>query len=140
MTNPEKKLSEAREYWESYYGYRPDQYERLAKYNLDIMANWTKFRGSTWKIEGEGGHLPLKFKELLAVGIEVATCKLEVGHVERAIDEGATLEEMAEVLGICIMLAGMMTYETGGKDVLKRAEEYVKKQQDQGTKDRSSVV
>ncbi len=122
-----KKLEDAREYWDGYYGHRPEQYERLAKYNLDIMTSWTKFRGTTWKIPGEGGHLPLKFKELLAVGIETATCKLEVGHVEKAIDAGATLEEFAEVLGICIMLAGMMTYETGGKDVLKRAEEYAKK-------------
>jgi alkylhydroperoxidase/carboxymuconolactone decarboxylase family protein YurZ len=127
MDESEKNLKEAKEYWANYYRSYPEQYDRFAKYNPDIIALWTKFRGSTWKVPGEGGHLPLKFKELLAVGIEVATCKLDVGHVEASIDAGATLEEMAEVLGICIMLAGMMTYETGGKDVLKRAEAYAKK-------------
>jgi alkylhydroperoxidase/carboxymuconolactone decarboxylase family protein YurZ len=127
MNDNEKNIEEARKYWKGYYRNYPEQYERFAKYNSDIIANWTKFRGSTWKVPGEGGHLSLKFKELLAVGIEVATCKLDVGHVEASIDAGVTLEELAEVLGICIMLGGMMTYETGGKDVLKRAEAYAKK-------------
>jgi len=127
MEDSEKAMNEAREYWDSYYGIRPEQYERLGKYNPDIMASWTKFRSTTWKVPGEGGHLPFKFKELLAVGIEVAQCKQHVGHVERAIDGGATVDEIAEVLGICIMLGGMMTYETGGRDVLKRAEAHAKK-------------
>lgn len=127
MDESEKAIKEAKEYWANYYRSYPEQYDRFAEYNSDIIAYWTKFRSSTWKVPGKGGHLPLKFKELLAVGIEVATCKLDVGHVEAAINAGATLEEFAEVLGICIMLAGMMTYETGGKDVLKRAEAYAKK-------------
>jgi alkylhydroperoxidase/carboxymuconolactone decarboxylase family protein YurZ len=127
MEEIEISLKKAQEYWENYYGHRPEQYERLAKYNPDVMTSWTKFRSTTWKIPEKGGHLPFKFKELLAVGIETAVGKLHVGHVERAIDAGATLEEIAEVLGICIMLGGMMTYETGGKDVLKRAEAHAKK-------------
>ncbi len=127
MTDYEKAMEEAREYWLSYYKIKPEQYERLGKYLPDVMSSWTNFRRSTWKIPGEGGVLPFKFKELLAVGIEVAQCKQHVGHVERAIDNGATVDEIAEVLGICIMLGGMMTYETGGKDVLKRAEAHAKK-------------
>ncbi|GAH12022.1 unnamed protein product, partial [marine sediment metagenome] len=47
--------------------------------------------------------------------------------VERAIDHGATVEEIAEVLGICIMLAGFESYMIGGRHVLKRAEEYAEK-------------
>jgi alkylhydroperoxidase/carboxymuconolactone decarboxylase family protein YurZ len=122
-----KDMNDAREYWLSYYGIKPEQYERLGKYNPDIMSSWTNFRSTTWKTLEEGGHLSKKFKELLAIGIETASGKQHVGHVERAIDNGATVDEIAEVLGICIMLAGMQSYEIGGKDVLKRAEAHAEK-------------
>jgi len=127
MDDYQEEMKQSRKYWNNYYGHIPENYERMGKYNPDIMSSWTNFRRSTWKVPGNGGHLPFKFKELLAVGIEVATRKLHVGHVERAMDAGATVDEIAEVLGICIMLAGMMTYETGGTDVLERAEKYAEK-------------
>jgi alkylhydroperoxidase/carboxymuconolactone decarboxylase family protein YurZ len=123
----EEKLREFREYCLNYYGRIPEQYERLAKYTPDIMTSWTKFRSTTWKKPEAGGHIPIKVKELIAVGIETALRKPHVGHVEMAINAGATVEEIAEVLGICIMLAGMATYEIGGKDVLERAEKHAKK-------------
>jgi alkylhydroperoxidase/carboxymuconolactone decarboxylase family protein YurZ len=126
MSN-EEDLRKFREYCMKYYGRIPEQYERLAKYASDIMTSWIQFRATTWKTPDEGGQLPIKFKELLAIGIETATKKPHVGHVEMAMNSGATVEEIAEVLGICIMLGGMESYEIGGKDVLERAENYAKK-------------
>lgn len=126
----EREYKWANEYCKRYYGRSLDDYDayaRLHKYAPDIMTSWLKFRSTTWKSVEEGGVLPVKFKELLAVGIETATGKEHVGHVERALDYGATVEEIAEVLGIAIMLAGMESYMIGGQHVLKRAEEHAAK-------------
>jgi len=132
MSQLEKDLKWADEYCRKYYG-KPlaerDHMARMARYAPDIMASWLRFRSSTWKSPEEGGHLPLKYKELVAVGIETATMKEHVGHVERSIDEGATVEEIAEVLGMAIMLAGFESYMIGGRHVLQRAEEYAKKKE-----------
>lgn len=126
----EEDLKWADEYCRKYYG-KPlaerDHMARMARYAPDIMTSWLKFRSTTWKSQEEGGHLPIKYKELVAVGIETATMKEHVGHVERAIDYGATVEEIAEVLGISIMLAGFESYMIGGRHVLQRAEEHAKK-------------
>lgn len=118
----EEKLKKFREYCIKYYGRVSDYYDRMARFAPDIMTSWVEFRSTTWKSQEQGGQLPLKFKELLAIGIETATMKADVGHVEKAIEEGATVEEVAEVLGICIMLAGMESYMIGGKGALERAE------------------
>src|SRR5258708_10444666 len=54
------------------------------------------------------GVLPTKFKELLAVGIAVhqgcADCI--VVHVGSAKSHGASRVELAEVLGVCVAMAG----------------------------------
>ena len=126
MSEKEASLKKFREYCIEYFGEVPEHHERMAKYTPDIITSWVNFRSTTWKKPEEGGHLPIKFKELLAVGIETATMKAHVGHVEKAIDAGATVEEVAEVLGICIMLAGMESYAIGGKGALERAEKRAK--------------
>jgi alkylhydroperoxidase/carboxymuconolactone decarboxylase family protein YurZ len=130
MSKRDKEFELANEYCKKYYGLpisERDHMARLYKYAPDIMTSWLLFRKSTWKSIKEGGHLSTKDKELVAIGIETATMKEHVGHVERALDEGATVEEIAEVIGISIMLAGFESYMIGGRHALKRAEEYAEK-------------
>lgn len=54
------------------------------------------------------GVLDLKTKELVALGIAVSTrCEPCVGfHVESLIELGATREEVADVLGMCVQMGG----------------------------------
>lgn len=135
MSQRDNEFEAANSYCKKYYG-RPiaerDHMSRMYEYAPDIMTSWLLFRRSTWKSVEEGGKLSTKFKELLAIGIETATMKEHVGHVERALDEGATVEEIAEVLGISIMLAGFESYMIGGRHVLKRAEEHAEKIKNKG--------
>ncbi len=54
------------------------------------------------------GVLDLKTKELIALGIAVSTrCEPCVGfHVESLIELGATREEVADVMAMCVQMGG----------------------------------
>jgi hypothetical protein len=41
----------------------------------------------------------------------------------RAIKAGATVEQVAEVVSLCIMIGGMLTFQESGKFALKAAED-----------------
>lgn len=62
------------------------------------------------------GVLSTKVKELVALGIAVcATCDYCIAiHVKKCFEAGATKEEIAEVLGVAILMGGgpAMTYST----------------------------
>ena len=62
------------------------------------------------------GVLTTKVKELIALGIAVcATCDYCIAiHVKKCFDAGATKEEIAEVLGVAILMGGgpALTYST----------------------------
>ncbi len=72
------------------------------------------------------GALPLKYKELMCVAIEAAKIVPSEGHARRAIEYGATPHELAEVLCLCIMLGGMVTYMHSGRKAMEAAEAKVK--------------
>jgi hypothetical protein len=46
-----------------------------------------------------------------------------VGHTRRAMAAGATVPEIAEVVSLCLMIGGMLTYHEAGWPVLKLAQE-----------------
>ena len=103
-----------------------DEFERLARYSPETFAGYMDLRRAAFKTEEEGSALPLKVKELVAVGAELIAYKTNpppVGHARKAIDAGATVREIAEVIGIAIMLGGMMTFRESGRFVLKAAED-----------------
>ena len=54
------------------------------------------------------GHLPVKMKELIAVGISVVTdCESCMEwHIRKAVRAGATREEMVETLGVAMEIGG----------------------------------
>lgn len=56
----------------------------------------------------EEGHLSVKIKELVAVGIAVQTgCDFCIAHhVEACLKAGATEEEIAEACGVAVLMGG----------------------------------
>ena len=54
------------------------------------------------------GHLPVKIKELIAVGISVVTdCESCMEwHIRKAARAGATVEEMVDTLGVAMEIGG----------------------------------
>ena len=64
--------------------------------------------GALSKAVKEGGTLDLKTKEFVALGIAVADrCEPCIGfHVEALAKAGATRDEVADVLAMCIQMGG----------------------------------
>src|SRR5216117_4156043 len=114
----------------SYYENYPEvlkSYEMLVKYAPDVLDGYLTMRRAAFADDAE--HvLPLKVKELIVIAVECALRKTNpppLGHARRAIDAGATLQEIAEAVAICIPITGMMTYQESGQFVLKEAERYL---------------
>lgn len=134
--NPVKKTSArkaatgmemVREYSMKYYGRILDTYEILGRYLPDAMAKWIELRKSVFQ-EPPIGALTLKEKQLVLVAIEVSNLKPNPeGHARRFIRYGGTPKEIAEVAALCILIAGMETYQIGGNKALKAAEEEYEK-------------
>jgi len=76
----------------------------------DEMGCFSQFMGSVLK----PGKLDLKTKELIALGMGLtARCKYCIGiHVQKALDAGATPEELWEVATVAVLMGGgpAMTY------------------------------
>ena len=72
--------------------------------NGDAMRGF----GALSKAVKEGGVLEFKTKEFVALGIAVADrCESCIGlHIETLVKIGATREEVADVLGMCIQMGG----------------------------------
>ena len=68
----------------------------------------TRGFGGLTKAVKEGGVLDFKTKEFVALGIAIADrCESCIGlHVETLVKAGATREEVADVLGMCIQMGG----------------------------------
>lgn len=122
----EKSMQNVREYCTKYFGRVLEHHEILGRYYPECLEKWMEARQSLFKEPPEGA-LSLREKELIAIAIEIAVRKPNVSfHTKKAMDEGATVEEIAEIAGICILLGGMVTFVESGQHALKVAEEYAK--------------
>lgn len=72
------------------------------------IPDTTKGFGGLSKAVKENGVLEFKHKEYVALGIAVAThCEPCIAfHVEALVKAGATREEVADVLAMCIQMGG----------------------------------
>lgn len=104
-------------------------FELLIKYRPEVLDGYLALRQAAFNT-GPDAALSPKIKELVIIAIECARTKTNpppVGHARRAIDAGATLQEIAEVVSLCIPIAGMLTYQESGRHVLAAAEEHARK-------------
>lgn len=76
----------------------------LSRQVPDEMKCFTQFMGTVLK----SGKLDLKTKELIALGMGLtARCKYCIGiHTEKALNAGATPEELWEVATVAVMMGG----------------------------------
>lgn len=99
-----------------------DMMEELSKHQPTSMKNFKKFMNEVLK----EGTLDTKTKELITLGTAItARCKYCIAiHVKKALDAGATKEEILEASSVAILMGGgpAMTYVT---DVKKALDEYL---------------
>ncbi len=105
---------------------RPDPlgYEILSRYYPEVLHGYVTLRKAAKN--NPRSVLPDAMRELIIVAIECARTKTNgppTGHAIRAIKAGATVEQVAEVVSLCILIGGMLTYQESGKFALKAAEE-----------------
>jgi alkylhydroperoxidase/carboxymuconolactone decarboxylase family protein YurZ len=105
---------------------RPDPlgYEILSRYRPEVLHGYITLRKAAKN--NPRAVLPDHIRELIIVAIECARTKVNgppTGHAIRAIKAGATVEEVAEVVSLCILIGGMLTYQESGKHALRAAEE-----------------
>jgi alkylhydroperoxidase/carboxymuconolactone decarboxylase family protein YurZ len=99
-------------------------FEPLARHNPGAFIGYMRLRRGIFTAPPEGA-LSIKTKELVILAIECALKKTNpppLGHTRRAMAAGATVAEIAEVVSISIMIAGMLTYQESGRFVLDEAE------------------
>jgi alkylhydroperoxidase/carboxymuconolactone decarboxylase family protein YurZ len=113
--------------WEYARGYFPDvsHYELLARYRPEMVHGYMTLRQAAYNT-GPNAAIPAHMKELIILAIEVGSKKTNpppVQHAKRAIERGATPQEVAEVISLCIMIGGMLTYREAGRFALAAAEE-----------------
>lgn len=97
----------------------------LADYRPEVFHGYIALRRAAFNT-GPDAALPAKIKELIILAIEIATRKTNpppVGHTRRAMAAGATVQEIAEVVSLCLMIGGMLTYHEAGWPVLQLARE-----------------
>lgn len=103
-------------------------FEALARHNPDAFVGYMTMREGIFKAPPDGA-LSLKTKELVILAIECALKKTNpppLGHTRRAVAAGASVAEIAEVVSICIMISGMLTYQESGRFVLEEAERLIR--------------
>lgn len=73
------------------------------KHTPDVMKAWGEFNGAVFSQERE---IPVKYLELIAVGVALTTqCEFCIeGHTAKAVDAGATDEELAEAAWVAAAL------------------------------------
>lgn len=81
--------------------------DQLRNLNKAIPDTVRAFGGLSKTVKVDGA-LSFKTKELIALGIAVATkCEACITlHVEALINQGATREEVAEAMAMCIQMGG----------------------------------
>lgn len=100
-------------------------FEMLARYRPEVFHGYITLRRAAFNDEPTAALAP-KIKELIILAIEIARTKTNpppVGHAKHAIDSGATPAEIAEVVSLCVLIGGMLTYQESGRHVLRAAEE-----------------
>ena len=95
--------------------------ERLVKYCPEVLDGYlTLLKGAN--MDPPGGFIPTKYKELIPVAIETTQIIPCTGHAKRAIQAGATLQELTEVICMCIQLGGYPTYVHSSHAALEAVE------------------
>ena len=124
----DERIAEAWSYAREYYDDGPaiESFELLAEHTPEVFEGYISLRRGAFKTPEMGGALSLREKELAILAIECMARKVNpppTFHARKAVEAGATLPQIAEVVALCIMIGGMLTYQEAGKFVLMAARE-----------------
>lgn len=112
-----KALKEA--YMQSHNGHWSEEKENILRLDPEYFETFSRFENVPW----ETGTLTRKEKELLYIAVHAAPVTLHQdelkNHIERALDEGATWQEIVEVIQIVSTLG--IHAITMGVPILKEA-------------------
>ncbi len=88
--------------WNAYFDALLDRVGDLAKQSPDILRGLTTIEGAAVKT----GQLEPKIHELIALAVAITTrCDGCIAvHTSKAVDQGATLAEITEALGVAIAM------------------------------------
>ncbi|MBN1664354.1 MAG: carboxymuconolactone decarboxylase family protein [Deltaproteobacteria bacterium] len=117
----EQEEPEMRERMKNVYG-GMKRTELMDRYFPDLLKHWGKARLSM--LNKEGG-LSLCDRELIILGMEICMRHRDVeAHTVLALVSGATSKQIAAVVGLCMAVHGMYSYDERGVRALKTAEDY----------------
>lgn len=105
------------------------EFQLLAEFQPAVFTSYMSMRSGLFQTPPDGA-LDRKTKELVILGIECIARKTNpppLGHTRKAIEAGATPKEVSEVVGLCIMLGGMITFRESGRFVLREAVDYAER-------------
>jgi AhpD family alkylhydroperoxidase len=105
----------------------PDFWVKLAEHAPWVMDGYARMREGTLRGVGEGGALPKKVKELVIVALNILQGNVWGihAHTRAAVQGGATVAEVAEIVALTIISRGMVSYRLAGHEALLAAEQAV---------------
>jgi alkylhydroperoxidase/carboxymuconolactone decarboxylase family protein YurZ len=101
-----------------------DSFALLEEHAPHLLTAYVDMRKAAFEQYADvEGRLSRKDRELVIIGMEVMARKNPppTFHARKAVEAGATIPELVDVLGLCIMIGGMITYQDAGQFVLREA-------------------
>jgi len=118
------------EYVADYYkadGEVVDSFTLLEEHGPHLLTAYVNTRKAAFEQFAETeGRLSRKDRELVILGMEIMARKNPppTFHARKAVEAGATIPQIIDVIGLCIMIGGMITYQDAGQHVLREALEH----------------
>lgn len=98
--------------------------ELMSHYYPEMYEHWVLMALATRSNQNAGG-LTLRQRELIVIAMEICMRHRDVeGHTLIAMRAGATSQQIAAVVGICMAIHGMYSYDERGVRALKAAIDY----------------
>ena len=107
-----------------------DSFELLNEHAPHLVEAYINTRKAAFEQFAEtDGRLSRKDRELVILGMEIMIRKNPppTFHARKAVEAGATIPEIVDVIGLCIMIGGMITYQDAGQFVLQEAVDHLKR-------------
>jgi len=118
---PNKGQDKAREMMKTEFGGFKRK-KLMDRYYPHLMEYWSKARGSM--LDRDYGGLTMVERELIVLGMEICMRHRDVEcHTVLSMRAGATAQQVAAVVGICMAMHGLYSFDERGSRALRTAEE-----------------
>ncbi len=107
-----------------------DSFALLSEHGPHLVEAYINTRKAAFEQHAETeGRLSRKDRELVILGMEIMVRKNPppTFHARKAVEAGASIGELIDVIGLCIMIGGMITYQDAGQFVLQEAIEHMER-------------